>query len=79
MFKKDKLFNISFLAIMTVLFMTKPTYAYLDPGTGSFVIQVLVGFVAGAGVLVKMYWNKIISIFRLKIKSFSFTISLFPR
>ena len=66
MFKKDKLFNISFLAIMTVLFMTKPTYAYLDPGTGSFVIQVLVGFVAGAGVLVKMYWNKIISIFTKK-------------
>ena len=30
--------------------------AYLDPGTGSYVIQVGIGLVAGAFFVVKNYW-----------------------
>ena len=30
--------------------------AYIDPGSGSFIIQVIAGAVLGASVAVKMYW-----------------------
>ena len=34
-------------------------YAYLDPGSGSVVIQMLVGALAGVGIALKIYWQKI--------------------
>ena len=34
-------------------------YAYLDPGTGSIIAQVIVGTLVGAGVAIKVYWQKI--------------------
>ena len=34
-------------------------HAYLDPGTGSIITQVVVASLLGAGVLLKAFWNKI--------------------
>lgn len=36
----------------------RPT-AYLDPGSGSFVIQIIFGVFVGAIVVLKAYWSKI--------------------
>lgn len=36
---------------------------YLDPGTGSFIIQLLLAGLIGIGVAVKVYWNKIETFF----------------
>ena len=36
---------------------------YLDPGTGSLMLQVLVGFLFAALVLLKIYWTKVKKIF----------------
>jgi len=36
-----------------------PAYAYLDPGTGSMLIQGIIGAVAAVGVTLKLYWHKI--------------------
>jgi hypothetical protein len=33
--------------------------AYLDPGTGSMLLQVILGGVAAVGVAVKLYWHKL--------------------
>lgn len=35
---------------------------YLDPGTGSMLLQVILGGVAGAAVAVKMFWHRILAI-----------------
>lgn len=37
--------------------------AYIDPGTGSVIIQALIGVAVGAGVLIKTYWSKIKALF----------------
>ncbi len=37
----------------------QPAQAYLDPGTGSFVFQCLIGTVLGALVTVKLYWQRL--------------------
>jgi len=36
-----------------------PLVAYLDPGTGSILLQGLVAGVAGGIVAVKLYWGKV--------------------
>jgi hypothetical protein len=36
-----------------------PASAYLDPGTGSMLLQMILGGVAGALVVGKLYWQRI--------------------
>lgn len=45
----------------TILFMLMFTdaVAYLDPGTGSMLLQVILGGVAAVGVALKLFWHKI--------------------
>lgn len=33
--------------------------AYLDPGTGSMLLQVILGGIAAVGVAIKLYWHKL--------------------
>jgi len=37
---------------------------YLDAGTGSIIIQALIGVLAGALLLLKIYWNKVKDFFK---------------
>jgi hypothetical protein len=39
-----------------------PRLAYLDPGSGSFILQALVAMLAGAVVAINAYWTKIKSL-----------------
>ncbi len=49
-----------------VLWGTSPAYAYLDPGTGSIILQALLGGAAGALIAGRLYWSKIKSFFGAK-------------
>jgi hypothetical protein len=40
--------------------------AYLDPGTGSMLAQLLVGGLAAAGVALKLYWHKVLRFLRIR-------------
>ena len=51
--------NIALLAAVATLFFTGPAWAYLDPGTGSMMLQLLLGGVAGAMVVGKLYWQRL--------------------
>ena len=44
-----------------ILAWERPAYAYLDPGAGSLLLQVLMGGLAGAAVVVKVYWNSLMA------------------
>ncbi len=46
-----------FTIVFVFLFCTTPAYAYLDPGTGSLFLQLLLGGVAGLIVIIKLYWH----------------------
>lgn len=39
--------------------MAFPAYAYLDPASGSMFLSLILGGVAGVGVVVKLYWRKL--------------------
>ena len=38
--------------------------AYLDPGSGSVLLQLILAALLGGGFLIKTYWRKITNIFR---------------
>ena len=44
-------------------------YAYLDPGSGSMLIQIILGAVLGLGVLVRVFWANIKGFFTKGKKS----------
>lgn len=49
-----------FLKVLLVtLAISSPAYAYLDPGTGSMLLQLLLGGVAGLMAIGKLYWMEI--------------------
>ncbi len=36
-----------------------PAYGYLDPGTGSLIVQVTIAAIVGIGTAMKLYWSRI--------------------
>jgi hypothetical protein len=49
------LLGLAALALVT----TNNAYAYLDPGTGSYILQIVIGGIAGAMVAAKMFFSHI--------------------
>ena len=47
-----------FVAILLLLMFTD-VLAYLDPGTGSMMLQVILGGIAAVGVAIKLYWHRL--------------------
>jgi hypothetical protein len=41
-----------------------PAAAYVDPGSGSLLIQLLLGGLAGLGVMLKLFWHRVVSVVR---------------
>jgi hypothetical protein len=54
------------LAAMLVGASTSTAHAYLDPGTGSIILQVLLGGVAGLTLACKLYWQKLLTMLGIK-------------
>ena len=50
----------SFVLISVALVIFAPdAYAYLDPGTGSLVVQSLIAAAAAVGYAVRLHWTRI--------------------
>lgn len=47
------------LLTFVLLAVVSPAQAYLDPGTGSMLLQVILGGLAAVGVALKLYWHKL--------------------
>ena len=43
-----------------------PAHAYLDPGTGSMILQLLLGGVAGLAVAGRFYWDRLLTLLRIR-------------
>lgn len=63
------LINILFLFFFIAL--TTNAYAYLDPGTGSMIVQAIVGAIAATVSYFYFFWSKVKNFFK-KIFSKSF-------
>lgn len=55
-----------FLTLLVFLLLTSPfmlrlAYGYLDPGTGSYIVQLLVGGLLGGLFAVGIFWKKVLA------------------
>jgi hypothetical protein len=46
-------------ALVAFLALSTPAFAYLDPGTGSFVLQMVLASIVAVGASVKLFWATI--------------------
>jgi hypothetical protein len=51
------------LLSINILFASK-AQAYIDPGSGSIILQALLGVLAAAGATVSIYWSKFKNLFK---------------
>jgi hypothetical protein len=56
----------SVLCVIAVLLVPTRAMAYLDPGSGSMLLQLLLGGVAGLAVVVKLFWRRLLAFFGVK-------------
>jgi len=56
-----------FVTFLLLLVFTDAV-AYLDPGTGSMLLQVILGGIAAVGVAIKLYWHKLRAAFGIAKK-----------
>ena len=56
------------LTTILLLLMFTDAVAYLDPGTGSMLLQVILGGIAAVGVAVKLYWHRLRAAFGMAKK-----------
>jgi|TARA_B100001971_G_scaffold153569_1_gene142831 hypothetical protein len=50
--------NLLLKIFIVFILFTSESYAYLDPGTGSIILQVIIGFIAATVATISIYWNK---------------------
>jgi hypothetical protein len=50
----------------SVLLLSSDAYAYLDPGTGSLLLQGLLAAIAVSATAAGLYWNRILLFFRIR-------------
>ena len=58
-----KLLLISTISIIIPL---SSAHAYLDPGTGSIILQAIIGLIAAAATFLKIYWDKFLKLLGIK-------------
>jgi len=49
------------VCIFSCLIFSSPAFAYLDAGTGSMLIQLILGGIAGLAVFLKLSWKWILA------------------
>lgn len=64
--KKAVLIVLPLWLVMAVF--TDPAYAYLDLSSGSMLLQVLLGGIAGVTVLLKLYWHRFLTLLGVRKK-----------
>ena len=52
---------MTIIVMVLLLYFSFPAraYAYLDPGTGSFIIQMIIGGLLGLAVTIGLFWNRV--------------------
>ncbi len=51
---------------LLLLGLVQPAYAYLDPGSGSLLLQIILGGLAGVAIAGKLFWTRILDFLGIK-------------
>jgi len=56
--------NTLIIIVLSSLFFPQRAYAYLDPGSMSFIIQIILAIITGGIFGAKLFWKNIKSFFK---------------
>lgn len=60
------------VAAVVLVALSSPAYAYIDPGSGSMILQGILAAVAAIAVTAKLWWHRLLVVLRIrKPSSFS--------
>ena len=62
MFYRNR-YSFVFSLVLYALIFPESAHAYLDAGTGSYLIQLAVALVAGGLFMAKTFWRRLLSVF----------------
>ena len=65
--QKEKILKIATYSILFFILPNNNGFAYLDPGTGNILLQIIAAVAASAAIFFGLIWTKI-KLFYLKIK-----------
>ena len=54
--------GVWFAAAVAFYFLTSASaYAYIDPGTGSYVLQMVIALLLGAAYAIRVFWTRLVA------------------
>ena len=63
------MWNVQFIAFTALVAICLPAFAYIDPGSGSAIMSLIIGFFVALGLTVKTYWYKLKALFTRQTRS----------
>jgi hypothetical protein len=60
--------KILFFNFISLFLTISSAHAYLDPGTGSIILQGIIGAIAAIAVALKLYWHKLLKLLGVRKK-----------
>ena len=61
--------DVQFIAFAALATICLPACAYIDPGTGSAIVSLIIGFFVALGLTFKTYWYKLKALFGRQAQS----------
>jgi len=55
---------LAIVALIVSLFPSPDAHAYLDPGSGSYMLQILLGTLVAGFFAIKQYWHRLKNFFK---------------
>lgn len=65
---KKRIGNLIVCCMVLCVLMVKSAYAYMDPGTGSAILQGVLAAIAAVAVALKLYWHKLLILLGIRKK-----------
>jgi hypothetical protein len=65
---KGSLFPLMSSAVLLLVLTERPAEAYIDPGSASYIFQVVAGALLGGIFLVRTYWGRLVSMIRSRVR-----------
>lgn len=61
--------EVLFAMLAWTVVLAAPAQAYIDPGTGNFIFQLMLGTIVGAVATFKIWWSRVLAFVKAKPKS----------
>ena len=57
------MWHLRTLTLVSLAAICSPVLAYIDPGSGSAIVSLVIGFFVAMGLMIKTYWYKLKRLF----------------